>query len=118
MINRKQKKSESLFNELKSSLESAINLEQGRALPGVRVTTVSIAPVRKRSPNQIKSLRTSLAMTQSLFADILGVTKKAVEAWEAGTKNPSGPALRMFEILEKESLVLERVGIFSRKESA
>jgi putative transcriptional regulator len=71
--------------------------------------------VSKRSPSQIKVLRTKLGMSQSLFADVLGVTNKAVEAWEAGTKKSSGPVLRMFEILEKESLVLQRVGVFKRE---
>lgn len=113
-----KKKSTQLFDELKEGLEAAIELAHGKRVRGVRMSKLMITPVRKRSAAQIKSLRLKLGMSQALFAGVLGVTNKAVEAWEAGTKNPSGPALRMFEILEKESRVLERIGIYSRRESA
>ncbi len=111
----KKRKSVSLFDDLKEGIKDAIDLESGKRVRGSRVTAVIITPVSKRTPSQIKSLRAKLGMSQSLFADVLGVTNKAVEAWEAGTKNPSGPVLRMFEILEKESQVLQRVGIFKRE---
>ncbi len=110
-----KKKSSKLFNDLMEGLQDAVDLEKGKPVRGVRVSAVIITPVRKRTPSQMKSLRSKLGMTQALLADILGVTKKAVEAWEAGTKNPSGPVLRMLEILEKETSVLQRVGIYKRK---
>jgi putative transcriptional regulator len=113
-----KKNSVTLFDNLKEGLHSAIQLESGKRVRGVRITKIIITPLRKRSPTQIRNLRVNLNMTQSVFAGVLGVSKKAVEAWEAGTKSPSGPALRMLEILEKESIVLERVGIFSRTKSA
>jgi putative transcriptional regulator len=112
------KKRKNLFDDMAEALESAIQWERGKRTRRIKVSSVTISPVRKLSPIEVKNLRINLGMTQALFADVLGVTKKAVEAWEAGAKNPSGPVLRMFEILEKESLVLERVGIFSRKKSA
>ncbi|MEI6397462.1 MAG: helix-turn-helix domain-containing protein [Pseudomonadota bacterium] len=83
----------------------------------VRVSAVVVTPVRKRTPSQMKSLHSKLGMTQAFLADVLGVTKKAVEAWEAGTINPTGPVLRMLEILEKETSVLQRVGIYECKSS-
>jgi putative transcriptional regulator len=96
-------------------LQDAVDLEKGKHIRGIMVSAIVITPVRKRSPSQMKSLRSKLGMTQAFLADVLGVTKKAVEAWEAGTKNPSGPVLRMLEILEKETSVLQRVGIDKRK---
>ena len=108
-----------LFEELKEGVDAAIKFAQGRPVRGTSVTKVTITPVQKRTPAQIKELRMKLDMSQALFAGILGVTKKAVESWEAGTKAPSGPVLRMFEILEKEAKVFERLGIFTRnKQSA
>lgn len=111
----KKRKSPTFFDDLKEGIKDAIDLESGKRVRGSRVTAVIIRPVSKRTPSQIKNLRAKLGMSQSLFADVLGVTNKAVEAWEAGTKNPSGPVLRMFEILEKEATVLQRVGIFKRE---
>ena len=107
-----------LFEDLKEGMEAAVQFAQGRPIRGTSVTKVSITPLRKRTSTQIKALRAKLDMSQALFAGVLGVTKKAVEAWEAGTKSPSGPVLRMFDILEKEAKVIERVGIFTRKKTA
>lgn len=112
------KKNSELFSDLKEGLEAAIEFAKGRPIRGTSVTNVVITPVRKRTAAQIKVLRVKLDMSQALFASVIGVTKKAVESWEAGTKSPSGPALRMFEILEKEAKVIERVGIFTRKKTA
>ncbi|WP_282432928.1 helix-turn-helix domain-containing protein [Pelotomaculum propionicicum] len=39
-------------------------------------------------------MRTKLDLSQSAFANIIGVSKKAVEAWEAGVNIPQGPAQR------------------------
>jgi DNA-binding transcriptional regulator YiaG len=57
----------------------------------------------------IKRLRTSLGKTQDVFAQLVGTTKKAVESWESGTRKPSGSALRLFQILEKNVHVVEDV---------
>ena len=49
--------------------------------------------LRKR----IKELRISLKLTQPEFAEKLGVTKRAVQEWEAGRRTPSEPVLRQIE---------------------
>ena len=38
-------------------------------------------------------------MTQTVFAEFFGVSKKTVEAWECGRTHPTGPALRLMDIL-------------------
>ena len=46
-------------------------------------------------------------MTQSVFADYLGVSQKTVEAWECGRTHPTGPANRLMGVLsvgKEESL--------------
>lgn len=37
---------------------------------------------------QIKAIRETRALTQAETADILGISKSALEKWEAGTKIP------------------------------
>ena len=38
-------------------------------------------------------------MTQNIFANYMGVSKKTVEAWEAGRTHPTGTAFRLMSIL-------------------
>ena len=89
-----------IFNSIKSGLEEAIQHEKG--LLKARTNKISISPIKTFSPEQIKMIRTREGMTQALFARFMGVSPKTIEAWEAGTNKPAGPASRMFELLEKE----------------
>jgi len=46
---------------------------------------------------RIKELREVLNLTQPAFAEKIGVTKRAVQEWEAGRRSPSEPVLRQIE---------------------
>jgi Predicted transcriptional regulator len=50
---------------------------------------------------EVKDLRKYLQLSQALFAQVLGVSKKTVEAWERDINPPSGSALRLMNILKK-----------------
>lgn len=76
-------------------MEAAIDLAKGKRVANTAVTSVTITPVRKRTPSQIRALRLKLDMSQAIFANILGVTIKAVEAWEAGTDAAPIPTSRI-----------------------
>jgi len=43
---------------------------------------------------RLLALRTACALTQSQLAELLGVSRKAVGAWEGGASYPSAPHLR------------------------
>ena len=49
---------------------------------------------------EIKRIRAAARMSQPVFARLLGVDKSAVAQWERGAKRPSGPALRLLEVLD------------------
>ncbi|MGH7068384.1 MAG: helix-turn-helix domain-containing protein [Acetobacteraceae bacterium] len=49
---------------------------------------------------EVKRIRTATRMSQPVFARLLGVDKSAVGQWERGIKRPSGPALRLLEVLD------------------
>jgi putative transcriptional regulator len=70
----------------------------------ITVRQVAIIPQpRTHSPADIKRLRTrTLGVSQSVFARLLGVSPKLVEAWEAGRNIPAGPVSRLFEIIEQD----------------
>ena len=50
--------------------------------------------------DDLKRLRMQNDMTQKEMAEYLGVSKKAVEAWEYGENPPSGPVKRLLDILQ------------------
>lgn len=89
----------SLFEDLKEGLNQAIAFEKGKA--SAKVKKLIILPVKKYSNVEIRSIRNKAGMTQAIFANYLGVSKKTVEAWETGRTHPTGPAYRLIEILDQ-----------------
>ncbi|MBR6281352.1 MAG: helix-turn-helix domain-containing protein [Lachnospiraceae bacterium] len=86
-----------LFEDLKEGLQEAIDYERGKG--SAKRTTYVIDPVKKYSNVDIKKIRNRAGMTQTVFADYLGVSPKTVEAWELGRTHPTGPANRLLDIL-------------------
>jgi putative transcriptional regulator len=48
----------------------------------------------------VRRIRAATRMSQPVFARLLGVEKSAVAQWERGVKRPSGPVLRLLEVLD------------------
>lgn len=55
------------------------------------------------SAHDIKSLRESLGLTQTEFAEHLGVRQGAVSHWELGLRRPSGAAEILIKMLRKQA---------------
>ena len=55
-------------------------------------------------PKQIKHLREINRVSQPVFARYLNTSESTVQKWEAGTKRPSGMALKLLAIIEKHGL--------------
>ena len=87
----------SLFEDLKEGLQEAINFEKGTT-PAKKITYI-IAPVTEYNPTEIRAIRMDAGMTQNIFANYMGVSKKTVEAWESGRTRPTGSAFRLMSIL-------------------
>ena len=92
----------SLFEDLKQGLEEAIEYERGNGK--ARVKIYSIVPVTEYSGKQIREIRMRAGMTQTVFAAYMGVSKKTVEAWEAGRTHPTGPVFRLMDILNSDEI--------------
>ena len=48
-----------------------------------------------------------LVSTQAVFAAVIGVSTKTVEAWETGTNQPIGPARRMISLIQFDPEILQ-----------
>ncbi|CDN49039.1 helix-turn-helix domain-containing protein [Neorhizobium galegae] len=55
-------------------------------------------------PDDIKALREGNHVSQPVFARYLNTSESTVQKWETGAKRPSGPALKLLDIVRKHGL--------------
>lgn len=55
-------------------------------------------------PAEIKRIRERAHVSQPVFARYLNTSESTVQKWEAGTKRPSGMALKLLAVVEKHGL--------------
>jgi len=55
-------------------------------------------------PKEIKRIREGSHVSQPVFARYLNTSVSTVQKWEAGTKRPSGMALKLLAVVEKHRL--------------
>jgi len=88
------------FEALKEGLEEAIEHEKGKKT--LRSRFVELPPPPKHySAREIKKIRTKLNCSQAIFARILNISIKTVQAWESGERSPNHAALRLLEIIDE-----------------
>jgi putative transcriptional regulator len=63
-----------------------------------------LPPVKKLSARQIKSLRTANKLSQPVFAAYLNLSPSTIRQWENGDKEPSGPSLKLLNIVREKGL--------------
>ena len=63
-----------------------------------------LPPVRKYKAQDVRRIRASTNASQAVFAAVLNVSKGTVAAWEQGDKEPSGPALKLLDLVERRGL--------------
>jgi putative transcriptional regulator len=100
-----------VFDSIMQGLKEVKAYRQGKLK--LRTTKLRIRPVPTYTAKRVKSVREELKLAQVAFAHLCGVSKKTVEAWEAGTNKPSGAASRLFEIIENDPQIVTRSGILT-----
>lgn len=103
MATRKKYKSEA-FEAIHSAVEGmydagTINKQTMRTFDEACLTV----PV-DFSPAEIKSLREENRLSQPVFARYINTSESTVQKWESGAKRPSGPALKLLDIVRKHGL--------------
>ena len=91
-----------LFDDLQEGLLQAVDYAKGKG--PARTVTYRIDPVVKLNKDQIREIRMRAQMTQTVFANYLGVSVKTVEAWERGRTHPTGPAFRLMSFLAQNQI--------------
>lgn len=93
-------KKNEFFDSIQKGLEEAIDDAKNNTLLKKTKRSFIIMPVKKYSAKEVKRIRTSAHMTQSLFALYMGVSLKTVEAWESGKNIPCGSSSRLLTMFE------------------
>jgi len=96
-----------MFESIKKGLEEAIEYEKGNS-SNVKVKKIKIEPIHEYKAQEIKDIRQKANLSQLAFASFMGVSKKTVEAWEAGTNIPQGSSQRLLEIISKDITILRQ----------
>jgi len=99
--------------ELIEAMQELIDYSENKI--DLRITRLNISPVCDTiSVEEIKAIRKKLGMSQSVFALVLGVSKRTVESWEVGRYTPDGAARRLISILQSDPAFPEKYGIVKR----
>lgn len=61
-------------------------------------------PIPAYDSEQIRALRVQLKLSQSVFAAVLNTSLSTVRKWEVGDKHPSGPSLKLLNLLDRKGL--------------
>lgn len=68
------------------------------------VKALVLKPVRRYEGKQIRALREREQVSQTVLASLLNISASTVRKWEIGEKNPSGPSLKLLDLLDRKGL--------------
>ena len=87
--------------------ETAVDLHEAGAIDQLTMreyARLCLQPVEPMEPEQIKDIRERSRVSQAVFARMLNTSVSTVQKWEIGAKNPSGPALKLLNLVQKRGL--------------
>jgi putative transcriptional regulator len=95
-----------MFAELLESVKQALEYEQGKRTLKTTVITRIATPMAARD---VRRVRETLQASQAVFANYLNVSPKLVQAWEGNRRQPTGPALVLLRLIEKEPALVDTI---------
>src|SRR5262245_57509647 len=98
--------SDEAFSDLKVALEDALAFEKGQRTNLKVKRILAPRPPKAMSPKDIARIRQKLNCSQAVFAMMLNISPKTVQAWEQGSREPGDAALKLLTIAKKHPEVL------------
>lgn len=80
-----------MFSELLESVKQADRIISGQDNP---------ARVFDYPDVEVRSIRAKTGLSQNQFASVIGVSKRTLENWEQGRRQPTGPAKALLKIVD------------------
>ena len=98
--------SDEAFADLKKAMQDALAFERGERR-NLRITRIRAPrPPKSMSAQDIIQIRRGLNCSQTVFAMMLNISPKTVQAWEQGSREPGDAALKLLAIAKKHPEVL------------
>ncbi|EHM44476.1 NadS family protein [Yokenella regensburgei] len=91
---------DSFFDDLLTSVNQMAAIEKGDVQPAAE-------QIHHHAIPDVKKLRTSMGMKQAEFAKAVGASVGLVQSWELHRRIPTGIALKVLNVLEKEPRFIE-----------
>jgi putative transcriptional regulator len=63
-----------------------------------------LPPVPALSARQIRAIRSRARMSQAVFAAVINTSVSTVQKWEIGEKRPSGPSLKLLDVIDRKGV--------------
>jgi putative transcriptional regulator len=63
-----------------------------------------LKPIPRYSGSKIRALRERHRISQAVLATVLNTSLSTVRQWEIGVKQPSGPSLKLLDLLDRKGL--------------
>jgi putative transcriptional regulator len=96
-----QRKTRRLADDIRASLHNALDYAAGKRA-GVVVHKI------KPRASDARDARMELGLSQREFAAFIGTGVGTVRKWELGTRQPSGPARTLIEVIKIEPKAIRR----------
>lgn len=69
-----------------------------------RYNVLCLEPIPTYSSAKIRDLRARHKLSQAVLATVLNTSLSTVRQWEIGDKQPSGPSLKLLNLLDRKGL--------------
>lgn len=80
-----------LFSDFLESVKQADRIIKGQDKPARIISYPDV---------EVRSIRAKTGLSQNQFASIIGVSKRTLENWEQGRRQPTGPAKALLKIVD------------------
>ena len=98
--------SDEAFADLKEAMEDALDFERGKRRDLKVIRIQAPRPPKAMSARDVARIREKLNCSQRVFAMMLNISPKTVQAWEQGSREPGDVALKLLTIAKKHPEVL------------
>lgn len=98
------KRESKAFAKIRAGLEDALAYHRGERTLTAR--DVQLVPPARLSARQVVEVRKALRVSQVVFARLLNVSPRTVQAWETSARTPSDAALKLLHVARRHPEVL------------